>query len=140
MNGFWDGGGTLKLQLIDWEKSFVGIPLGLYVGRGGGTFELKVTLGEIFWEMLNELEYGWGGGVFGLNPIPKGLLGSELWEEGCTGINGGGEKLGCTKFRGKLHLAVWLLVLGNGGFVCGVQIFVEKELFGTTWLWKEGGG
>lgn len=101
--------------------------------------ELKVTLDEIFGDISNELAYGRGGGIFGLNPIPKGSLGGGFWED-WTGIGLMGGNIGCCNLW-KLSLGVWLLVLGKDGFVCGVQNGEEqKELFGTTGLRRGGGG
>lgn len=135
LNGFWDGGGILRLKFINAAEV-----LGPEVGRGGGggTLELKVTVDEIFGDISNELEYGRGGGTFGLNPIPNGLIGGAFWED-CTDVIGlEGGKIPNLE---KLSLGFLLLVSGKGGFVCGVQNGDEqKELFGTTGLWRGGGG
>lgn len=101
--------------------------------------ELKVTLEETFGDVSNVLAYGRGGGIFGLNPIPKRLLGGGFWED-CTDIGLMVGKLGWLNL-GKLILGVWLLVLGKERFVCGFQNGGERKgLFGTTGLRRGGGG
>lgn len=101
--------------------------------------ELKVTLDETFGDISNELAYGRGGGIFGLNPTPKRLLGGGFWED-CTDIGLMVGKLGWLNL-GKLILGVWLLVLGKDSFVCGFQNGEERKgLFGTTGLRRGGGG